>query len=427
MALKSVASKKILISKIVYDDENPNSMTPAKKEALRKVIKKHGFAVDLWLNLRSDGKYDVIDGEHRLRVMQEEGATHVTARIFHVDKTELRKMRQIANKLKGKHSHTKDLAELKAIFEAGQLSDYSSMIGDSVDELETILQNRDITVRKQEAALEKKPKRKAKTGKTYRLGNHTLHVGDYADHIDDLHDIDVIFTDPPYLTTALKFDQTSLDFSILFTSLKKPLKQNGWFFLFGTLQMFALAEQAGWHEKFTYIWIKPTAPTNRGIIAPAKQHEYLFAFIDPALKKITDLYFDKKSIRTPGEPYTMTQGRKTEFNTAHSINRNLTTENGGWREPTTILKAKSKRYMGEAERTEHPTQKPLSVCETILRGYCPRDGVIFDPFAGSGSALIAAEQTGRTCIACELNPEYADIIIARWEQLTGQKAELIKQ
>lgn len=51
--------------------------------------------------------------------------------------------------------------------------------------------------------------------------------------------------------------------------------------------------------------------------------------------------------------------------------------------------------------------------------------IVLDVFGGSGSTLIACEQTGRTCYMAELSPEYVDVIIARWEKLTGQKAELL--
>jgi site-specific DNA-methyltransferase (adenine-specific) len=57
----------------------------------------------------------------------------------------------------------------------------------------------------------------------------------------------------------------------------------------------------------------------------------------------------------------------------------------------------------------------------------PARGVILDPFAGSGSTLIAAERRGRTCYAAELEPRYCDIILARWEALSGSKASPMKQ
>ena len=54
-------------------------------------------------------------------------------------------------------------------------------------------------------------------------------------------------------------------------------------------------------------------------------------------------------------------------------------------------------------------------------------GVIYDAFLGSGSTLIAAEKTERKCYGMELDPKYCDVIVKRWEDFTGKKAELWKQ
>ena len=60
------------------------------------------------------------------------------------------------------------------------------------------------------------------------------------------------------------------------------------------------------------------------------------------------------------------------------------------------------------------------ICNSTLQGAC-----VLDPFGGSGSTLIACEQTGRSCCMMEIEPVYCDVIIDRWEKFTGQKAELI--
>jgi site-specific DNA-methyltransferase (adenine-specific) len=73
----------------------------------------------------------------------------------------------------------------------------------------------------------------------------------------------------------------------------------------------------------------------------------------------------------------------------------------------------------------HPTQKPLQVILFAL-DYLTSSNSVLDLFGGSGSTLIACEQTDRTCFMMELDPKYVDVIIARWEKLTGQTAELIE-
>lgn len=74
---------------------------------------------------------------------------------------------------------------------------------------------------------------------------------------------------------------------------------------------------------------------------------------------------------------------------------------------------------------EHPTMKPIPLFDRLIRNSCPKDGVVYDPFGGSGTTLLACEQNGRTCWMVELDPRYVQVIIDRWEKLTGLKAEKI--
>lgn len=76
------------------------------------------------------------------------------------------------------------------------------------------------------------------------------------------------------------------------------------------------------------------------------------------------------------------------------------------------------------EARVHPTQKPVALVEWCFTQY-GNPKTILDGFGGSGSTLIAAEKTNRTCFMMELDPKYCDVIIQRWENLTGQKAELV--
>jgi len=77
------------------------------------------------------------------------------------------------------------------------------------------------------------------------------------------------------------------------------------------------------------------------------------------------------------------------------------------------------------ERHGHATPKPIEMMARVMKSSLPKDGLCLEPFGGSGATLIGAEQTGRRCYTMELQPEYCDIIIERWEKLTGEKAELL--
>jgi DNA modification methylase len=76
-------------------------------------------------------------------------------------------------------------------------------------------------------------------------------------------------------------------------------------------------------------------------------------------------------------------------------------------------------------RRVHPTQKPTKLAAWFLNKYSKENEKIVDVYGGSGSTLIACEQTNRSCYMMELDPKYCDVIIERWEKLTGLKAELV--
>ena len=70
----------------------------------------------------------------------------------------------------------------------------------------------------------------------------------------------------------------------------------------------------------------------------------------------------------------------------------------------------------------HPTQKPIELIATLIGN--TKGDTVYDPFLGSGTTLIAAEQLGRKCYGMEISPAYCDVIVKRWETLTGKKAVL---
>ena len=76
---------------------------------------------------------------------------------------------------------------------------------------------------------------------------------------------------------------------------------------------------------------------------------------------------------------------------------------------------------------DHPTMKPLALVATMVCN-SSRDGeVVYDPFCGSGTTLLAAERLGRQCRAIEIDPRFADVILRRWEAETGREATLLER
>lgn len=79
-------------------------------------------------------------------------------------------------------------------------------------------------------------------------------------------------------------------------------------------------------------------------------------------------------------------------------------------------------YDRPSRSTDHPTMKPVKLVEYCIANNTAKNEIVFDPFGGSGTTLIACEELGRQCRMMELDPIYCDVIIARWEKFTGQKA-----
>lgn len=79
------------------------------------------------------------------------------------------------------------------------------------------------------------------------------------------------------------------------------------------------------------------------------------------------------------------------------------------------------RVVGE-ERFGHATPKPVAMIARILNSSSRKNDVVIEPFLGSGTTLIAAEQTDRVCYGCEIAPHYCDVIVSRWKTLTGKQA-----
>jgi DNA modification methylase len=96
-------------------------------------------------------------------------------------------------------------------------------------------------------------------------------------------------------------------------------------------------------------------------------------------------------------------------------------------ENSTIWESPSpKMIMGGSgeEKFDHPTQKPVELMRRPILNHLRRGELVYDPFLGSGTTLAAAETTERTCYGLELDPRYVDVVIERWQQLSGKEAML---
>ncbi len=96
-------------------------------------------------------------------------------------------------------------------------------------------------------------------------------------------------------------------------------------------------------------------------------------------------------------------------------------------ENSTIWSSPSPKFImgsSDEDKFDHPTQKPVELMRRPILNHLRRGELVYDPFLGSGTTLAAAELTERVCYGLELDPKYADVIIARWQSLSGKEATL---
>ena len=111
----------------------------------------------------------------------------------------------------------------------------------------------------------------------------------------------------------------------------------------------------------------------------------------------------------------------------YAVRNGMPAEWCGDRKQTTLWEVSNLNPFGggSAEAaTGHGTQKPVELMRRPLLNHGSRGDLVYDPFLGSGSTLIAAEDTGRVCYGMEIDPVYVDVIVERWQKLTGKQAVL---
>ncbi|BAQ67106.1 adenine-specific methyltransferase (plasmid) [Geminocystis sp. NIES-3709] len=247
------------------------------------------------------------------------------------------------------------------------------------------------------------------------------------DLLDD-STIDCILTDPPYLTTDLQFDRDGIDIEGLCNNILRVLKPNGYFISFGGIELLGQLCQY-FPVRWTGVWIKPNGVMRSSVAKKPRSQSELYAVMAHPKYKVSDLTYNKMYLE--GEPYRSVQRKQeikrggkdclSRINTSAWGKDGYVIENNGTREQTDVIYAPNKQSMVLTERTDHPTQKPLSLLKTLLYMCTNEKDLVLDPFCGSGSTAIACHEMNRSCITIEKDNNYYLIARKRISQAMEQQ------
>lgn len=217
--------------------------------------------------------------------------------------------------------------------------------------------------------------------------------------------VDAIITDPPYGTTACKWD-TVIPFEPMWERLNKLIKPNGAIVLFGS-EPFSSALRMSNIKNYRYDWIwdkRFGANFGTAKIQPMKRHEIISVFAD----KKSPLYYPQMTKReTP---------IKIGKNSKNSSVRGMLTKNA-MNKPEYDKKVYDEKYpesiqlfnIRDDKNRVHPTQKPVALMEYLIKTYTNEGETVLDFTMGSGTTGVACKQTGRNFIGIELDDGYFQI------------------
>lgn len=269
-----------------------------------------------------------------------------------------------------------------------------------------------------------------KRGEVWKLGNHRLICGDSTDgriikSLLDGRKVDLLLTDPPYnvayessngLTIANDNMSDTAFYEFLkssFTVADESMREGAAFYIWHAdsegLNFRSACKYAGWKVRQCLIWNKNALVLGRQDYQ-WKHEPCLYGWKDGAAHYFTDSRIETTVIEDKPNINKMSKQELKEY-----IKELLK------REPASTVIEEDK----PSRSVDHPTMKPIKLIGYQISNSSRKGEIVLDLFGGSGSTLIACEQLDRVCYMCELDPRYCDVIIKRWENLTGQKAERI--
>lgn len=373
-------------------------------DAIAESLKARGQYRPIVVNIGTHAShdYEILAGNHTYLAAKKLGWKTIQATTVDVDDDQAAQIVLADNRLADLGGY--DDETLSAL-----LSDVSSLDGlgwsqDDVDELAAALEPERDDSEVEDVEVPDDAPQRVKRGEIWVLGEHRLMCGD-STKPEDMRKLlgggeaDLWLTDPPYNVAivaktkkhlTIENDSWANDdefveflrkaFVTALDVLKPGCAFYVWFAQTQAENFLAAADKAGMTIRQTLIWAKSTFSLGRQDYQ-WKHEPCLYGWKDGASHR---WFSDRKQ--------------------------------------TTVLE-----FEKPARNAEHPTMKPVPLMAYEIRNSSRVGDTVLDSFGGSGSTLMACEQTGRKCVTMELDPHYCDVILKRWEDYTGQKAERISE
>jgi DNA modification methylase len=403
--LHNIASKIELwdVDKLVPYVNNPRTHSKEQIGKIAASMMKFGFVNPILV----DASAEIIAGHGRLQAAKHLGLERVPVIVLdHLTEEEKRAYVIADNQLALDAGWDDGLlkTELTAL---ASLNFDLSVIGFSDEELADLLGDAEGAEGNtdDDAVPEAPTEPKTKTGDVYVLGNHRLLCGDSTvlANVEKVLDgalADMVFTDPPY----------NVDYG---NTAKDKLRGND-----RRIMNDNLGEG---FEAFLY-----DACLN--MIAVCKGGIYV-------CMSSSELHtLQKAFVAAGGKWSTFVIWAKNTFTLGHSdYQRQYEPILYGWKQGADHFWCGARDqgdvwFVNKPRKNDlHPTMKPVELVERAIRNSSKSRDIVLDCFGGSGSTMIACEKTGRQARLIELDPKYCDVIVQRWEEFTGKKAELVSQ
>lgn len=384
-----------------------------QQSVMREVLAEIGFAGAVLARETPDG-LQIIDGHLRAEVS---GDTQVPVLVLDVDEAEAKKLLLTFDPLGAMaEANNEVLTELLAQVDFGGKA-INEMLSGMLQDVPKVGLVDDDEIPEQVETI-------CKTGDLWQLGNHRLLCGDSTNefpHILGTDSINLVLTDPPYGINIVKGLGSANGAKPFGRVRQEGGKAKGVLGTTGSLKYLGKSLRQGLvggpgvvKPRLYYPVVGDDKPFDPQWLLNIGEQQIIWGanyFASKLRDKTSWIIWDKGI--SPESTFSACELAWT------SLEGHLRLYRQRW---SGMIRSGSRKE--ELKDRVHPTQKPVGLLSQILQDFSKIGDLIFDPYCGSGSTLIACEKLNRRCYMMEIDEYYCDVIIQRWQTFTGQEAEL---